>query len=374
MNKKVWIGIGVATLILLMVGVSVYRTVFAKPPSVHTVEIKEEEISSILMIPGTLELQDEQSVYLSPEKGELKEILVEEGQQVKTGDVLARFDSKELSYEIEQNKLSVESGYLRIQQLDKQRDHLDTKKKDLTKQIGKKEAEKQLAAEYDQIEMEKKLANLDLKQTLLQKDALEQRSKELEVTSLVDGTILAVNEQATPSATDVQEPILVVGSLNKKIATGLLSEYDALKVKNGQKVMLYSDALPGEEWKGEITKVGLIPQSSGLATPLEAQAVQYPITVQIEKDHLNLKPGFQLIMEIETEKVKGLVIPVEAIQYEQEKSFVFIVEKGIAKKQEIELGISSGDKAEVVNGLTSGDRIISNPSDKVTDGMEVSSK
>ncbi|MGG0718415.1 efflux RND transporter periplasmic adaptor subunit [Robertmurraya massiliosenegalensis] len=370
MKKKLWIGVGVATLIIIMVGVSAYRTAFAKPLAVEVMEVKQEKISSTLMVPGTLELQEEQSVFSSPELGKVEEILVEVGQQVKKGDVLVRFDDSQLNLEIEQNKISVESGYLRINQLQKQKEHLDSRKKDLSDQIGKKEAEKQLASEYDQIEMEIRLANLDLKQTLLQKDALEERVKDFELTSLVEGTVLTVNENATELVTEVQEPLVQVGSLHSMIATGSLSEYDVLKVRSGQKVILKSDVLPNEEWEGEIVNVASVPQNTGLANPMENQAVQFPIIVQIN-DGIDLKPGFQLIMEIETEEKEGFVISSEAIIYEDDKTFVYLVNDGIAHKQEIEIGITSGERMEVVEGLKAEDTIVLNPSDKVSDGMEV---
>ncbi|MDF1510222.1 efflux RND transporter periplasmic adaptor subunit [Robertmurraya sp. DFI.2.37] len=370
MKKKIWIGIGVATLIILMVGVSVYRTAFAKPLAVEVMEVKREKISSSLMVPGTLELQEEQSIFPSPELGKVEEILVEVGQKVKKGDVLVRFDNTQLSLEIEQNKISVESGYLRINQLQKQKEHLDSRKKELTEQIGKKEAEQQLAPEYDQIETEKRLANLDLKQTLLQKEALEERIKDFELSSLVDGIVLTVNENMTELVTEVQEPLVQVGSLQNMIATGSLSEYDVLKVRTGQKVIVKSDVLPNEEWQGEIIDVANVPQSTGLGNPLENQAVQFPIIVQINGG-IELKPGFQLIMEIETEEKEGLVISSEAIIYEDDKTFVYLVNDGIAHKQEIEIGITSGERMEVVEGLKAEDMIVLNPSDKVSDGMEV---
>jgi HlyD family secretion protein len=47
---------------------------------------------------------------------------------------------------------------------------LKDKEKTLADQVGKEEAKKQLDPEYEQLEMEKKLANLEIKQTTLQKE------------------------------------------------------------------------------------------------------------------------------------------------------------------------------------------------------------
>ena len=53
--------------------------------------------------------------------------------------------------------------------------------------------------------------------------------------------------------------MIQIGNLDGMIATGTLSEYDTLKVAVGQKVVLSSDAVPGEKWEGEIIKIGTLP-------------------------------------------------------------------------------------------------------------------
>lgn len=70
-------------MVLLMAGVSIYRQAFAKGPEVKTAHPVQEEITEQIMIPGTVKLVNEQKIYASPEKGEIKEFLVEEGDSVK---------------------------------------------------------------------------------------------------------------------------------------------------------------------------------------------------------------------------------------------------------------------------------------------------
>lgn len=342
---------------------------------VQTETVKMEDISSMLLIPGQLKLQDEQKVYISADQGELQEVLVQEGQQVKKGDVLARLENDQLRLEVEQNKLAIESGYLKVNQIKKQVKQLDNKKKELRKSMSEKEASDQLAAEYNQLDLDKKMADLDLRQTLLQKDALGQRIQELEITSLIDGTVLSVQKKSELNATTSgQVPMIQIGNLEGMIATGTLSEYDTLKVSVGQKVVLSSDAVPGEKWEGEILKIGTLPNESTLVNPGENQAVQYPVTIKVKSSHIPLKPGFQLIMEIETNKKKALVIPLDAIQGEGDKSFVYMIEGNKTKKVDVEVGITSGEKIEIIKGLKEKDQVIVDLNKGITDGMEVRMK
>ncbi|MEH7177442.1 efflux RND transporter periplasmic adaptor subunit [Neobacillus vireti] len=375
MKKKTWIIISVISLVIIMISVSVYREVLAKGPSVETTEMKEEEISSLLMIPGTIKLEEEQIIYASPEKGELKELLVEEGQEIKSGTVVATLHNPQLELELEQNKLSIESANLRINQLDKQLKQLKDKEKTLTEQLGKGEAKKQLDPEYEQLEMEKKLANLELKQTTLQKNMIDKRQSELEIKSTIDGVVLTTKKPDTTSLENsMAEPIVHIGKLDALIANGLLSEYDTLKVSTGQKVILRSDALPEQEWQGEIAKISLLPEQNQTALQSGNQAVQYPVTMKLTGDIKALKPGFQVIMEIETDKKQANVLSINALHDDGDQPYVFIIKDGKASKKNVKTGITSGTKIEILEGLSKEDKVIIDSPDSIKDGMEVTVK
>jgi HlyD family secretion protein len=376
MKKKMWIALGVISLVILMISVSVYRQVFAKGPSVKTTVISQEEISSLLMIPGTVKLPEEQIVYATPDKGEIKELLVKEGQTVKKGTVLAKLENAQLELEIEQNKLSVESANLKIGQIDKKLEQLKEKEKTLSEQVGvgKKEAKKQLAPEFEQLEMEKKLANIELKQTELQKDLISKRQGDLKIKSTIDGIVLLAKKPATSSIEAANEPIIHIGKLEGMTASGLLSEYDTLKVSSGQKVIIRSDALPGKEWNGEITKTAILPEQNQSSLQNGTQAVQYPVTVKISGDTKTLKPGFQVIMEIETDKKTAMALPLDALFDDGDKPYVYLVKDGKAHKQNIKIGITSGKKIEILEGVSKGDPVIVGGPDNIKDGLEVTVK
>ncbi|MFP5110994.1 efflux RND transporter periplasmic adaptor subunit [Bacillaceae bacterium C204] len=374
MKKKTWIMLGVISLIIMMISVSVYRQVLAKGPTVQTTEISQEEISSLLMIPGTVKLSEEQMVYATPDKGEIKKLLVKEGQTVNKGAVLAKLENPQLELEIEQNKLAVESANLKISQIEMKLDQLEDKEKALSDQVGKKEAEKQLSPEFEQLEMEKKFANIDLKQTELQKDLINKRQDELEIKSTIAGIVLAAKKPAASTIDAANEPIIHIGKLEGMTASGLLSEYDTLKVSKGQRVIIRSDAAPGKEWQGEITKTAILPEQNQASLQNSTQAVQYPVTVKISGDTKTLKPGFQVIMEIETEKKTAMVLPLDTLFDDGGKPYVYLVKDGKAHKQNVKTGITSGKKIEILGGVSKGDKVIENGPDKIKDGLEVTVK
>ncbi|MGV2940477.1 efflux RND transporter periplasmic adaptor subunit [Mesobacillus sp. LC4] len=372
MNKKIWIAIGVAGLVLLMAGVNIYRQAFAKGPEVKVVNPATEEIADEIMIPGSVILEKEQKIYSAPEKGQLAEILVKEGDSVNKGDVLAKYDASALTLELERVKLQAESGYLRINQLEKKIKDVRENESELSKQIGKKAAKEQTESEIEQLEGEKRLANIDLKQVLLQQKDAESRLKDLEIKSVIDGVILQVNEESPSDPAAAVKPLIHIGNLDAKGAAGRLSEFDSMKVKEGQKVKLHSDVLPDQEWNGVVEDIAVFPEETQAQALGENTAAQYPIKVKVSG--MDLKPGFQLIMEIETERKEALTVPAEAVLTDKDTVYVFLVKEGKSYKQEIETGIAFGSKIEVINGLSDEDQVIANPSDNLKDGMEVEVK
>ena len=174
--------------------------------------------------------------------------------------------------------------------------------------------------------------------------------------------------------TEANEPLMIIGNLGTMISEGTLSEYDTMKVAVGQKVNLSSDAVPGEVWEGEVFKLSTLPKDNLDTLQGNNQAVQYPIVVKVTSEQVNLKPGFQLIMEIKTETKNGLVIPSDSLLNNESKTYVYVLEENIARKKEVQVGIMAGENVEIVKGLKEKDEVIISSLDQINDGMEVNKK
>lgn len=389
MKKKIWITLGVVALVGALIGVNVWRSVSAEGLTVETTQLKEQEIAANIMTPGTLKLKNEQAVYVSPEKGEVAEILVEEGDDVEKGDALLRYVNEQLTLEKEQNELAIETSYLRINSLQKQLDRLGQKEKDLAEEVGKQEAAEVIEEEREQLDTERRMANIELKQAQLQKDTIAKQLKDLKVKSDVSGTVLVVDDEAVHTTNQLEgaKPVIRIAALDELIVEGVLSEYDTLKVEEGQRVILRSDVLPDEEWEGKVSRIDFLPKQQADAMGMENEAVQYTVEVAVESDDLGLKPGFQMIMEIETEKRIVPTLPLSAIVNETqgpsegdggatadidaEESIVYVVEDGKAVRRAVKTGIVSGDRIEIIEGLEADEPVIVDPPPKIKDGVEV---
>ncbi|MDR4227492.1 efflux RND transporter periplasmic adaptor subunit [Bacillus mojavensis] len=375
--KKVWIGIGIAALVALFIGINIYRS--AAPASgsagqkVETGSLEEKKISSTVMVPGTLKFSDEQYVFYEADKGTLHDIKVKEGDKVKKGTPLVTYSNEQLSLEKEQNELTAQSNRLQIDQILEKLQALDNKEKELTKQLGKKEAEKQIESERTELEMQEKTAQIELKQTELQRQSLANKMSDLQVKSEIDGTVISVNKEAASKKSDIQEPVIHIGNPKNLVVSGKLSEYDTLKVKKGQKVTLTSDVIQDKTWKGTVSAVGLVPdqQENAAAAAGTDQAVQYPLQVKIKGDLPEGKPGFKFIMNIETDKRKTNTLPSKAVKKEDDQYYVYTVKDGKAKRVDVKIGEVTDDVTEIKEGISKDDQVILNPADDLADGTDV---
>ncbi|MCR6598573.1 MULTISPECIES: efflux RND transporter periplasmic adaptor subunit [Bacillus] len=375
--KKVWIGIGIAALVALFIGINIYRS--AAPTSgsagqkVETGSLEEKKISSTVMVPGTLKFSNEQYVFYEADKGTLNDIKVKEGDKVKKGTPLVTYTNEQLSLEKEQNQLTSESNRLQIDQIQEKLQALDSKEKELTKQLGKKEAEKQVDSERTELEMQEKTAQIELKQTELQRQSLANQVSDLQVKSEIEGTVISVNQEAASKKSDIQEPVIHIGNPKDLVVSGKLSEYDTLKVKKGQKVTLTSDVIQDKTWKGTVSAVGLVPdqQDNAAAAAGTDQAVQYPLQVKIKGDLPEGKPGFKFIMNIETDKRKTNTLPSKAVKKEDDQYYVYTVKDGKAKRVDVKIGEVTDDVTEIKEGISKDDQVILNPADDLADGTEV---
>ncbi|MBM6618982.1 efflux RND transporter periplasmic adaptor subunit [Bacillus suaedaesalsae] len=368
--KKIWIAVGIILVITVFIGINIVKSYQSTHFKVETAILEEKELKSTVMIPGSLALENEQIIYYAPENGEVSEIVVEEGKNVEAGTPLFTYVNEQFTIEQEKHNLMIESSYLQINSLKDKEARVKENEKELAKQLGKKEAAKQVEPELEQLEVERKLANLDLKQLLLQKDLYEKQKNNLKVKSDINGTVLKINEKVIKNKQSTS-PFIHIANLSQFVISGVLSEYDALKIEKGMKVEITSDAIPDKTWNGTVHFVSAIPenQQSGIESSGN-EVVQYPIEVTIENPS-PLKPGFQLIMEIETEKKKAHVLPIDAVIQDGKKEFVYIVKDGKTSKREVKTGSSQDAFIEIVDGVKEEENVIVSPHAKLKDGSEV---
>ncbi|KZE10848.1 MULTISPECIES: efflux RND transporter periplasmic adaptor subunit [Priestia] len=372
--KKGIIITAVAVVIVAVIGINVYRaqSVSGKAVNVHVANLKEKKLRNTVMVPGTLKLADEQYVYFDAEKGEVERFHVTEGSRVQQGTSLVTYESDTLDLEQEQNKLEKKSSQLQIDSVSKQLSNLNKKQKELEKEMSKQEARDQIDTERTQLNLDLETAKIDLERNKLEAKSIAKKERNLDVASDINGTVLEVDKEAVNNTSDVQKPLIHIGNTDEYLATGVLSEYDALKIKTGQAVKITSDVLPDKEWSGSVKQIDYLPQQQASAEAGNDAANQYPVEVKVDdQDITMIKPGFKLLLEIETSSKKASSLPIKAVVNEDGEKYVYVVKDKKAVRKEVKIGETTNKFIEIKSGVSSKDKVITNPSKDLTDGAEV---
>jgi HlyD family secretion protein len=151
-----WVlGLTVIALVLVMLGVKAYRD--GKPARLQeelerlTVEAKQQEIAIAIQASGTVE--PIQSVNISPKNpGRLSRLLVEQGDSVETGKILAIMENSELREQIAEAEANVQRAQSSLKELEARRqgEISQTKARLSQNQASLKGAEERIPREIEQ--------------------------------------------------------------------------------------------------------------------------------------------------------------------------------------------------------------------------------
>ncbi|WP_413518420.1 efflux RND transporter periplasmic adaptor subunit [Carnobacterium maltaromaticum] len=192
------------------------------------------------------------------------------------------------------------------------------------------------------------------------------------ITATIDGTITALNvkKDQVDLNTQTGQPSVTIDDLgNLKVAI-LLSKSDANLVKVDQPVTLTS---------GNTTYTGKVSALDPVATTITGATGATTAlggTIIFDTPPTGLFAGFEIDADITTNTAENaLTMPIETLVYDKEnKPYVYIVKNDKAKKVEIETGIQSDTKVQIIKGLEKGQKVIISPADSLKNGTAVTVK
>jgi RND family efflux transporter MFP subunit len=137
----------------------------------------------------------------------------------------------------------------------------------------------------------------------------------------------------------------------------------AQRVKPGQEVNVTQSELLGQVFKGQVART-----SSAIDTA--TRTMQIEVTLP-NRDGL-LMPGAYVQVSLPLEASKALTIPTNAMMIRGTGMSVAVVDaQGRVALKPIKVGRNYGATVEVLEGITTADQLVLNPSDSLTDGDQV---
>lgn len=386
-SKKKIIIIGVIVVLLFtVVGLVAFGGNNEVIVSVQTEDVVKRNITQVVSATG--KINPVFQVIITPEvTGEIVELPVEEGDDVKKGQLLLRIKpdiyiaqknraeaslkSAEANLNVRQATLDqVESEYKRVQGL-------------YDKGLASDSQLEQAKANYLQNkgQYESQLAVVAQASESL-KEAQENLAKTA-IYSPINGTVSALNvelsERVLGSGFSQGTNMLTVADLDNMEATVDVDENDVVLISVGDTAEVEIDAFGDEKFLGTVTQIGNSAKVAGLGS--QDEVVNFEVKIKILHPSEKIRPGMSCDSDIKTETKNGvLTVPIQSVTARQvkmeepeegekpvtrknikPKEVVFIVDGNKAKKIEVKTGISDDTYIEIIEGLTGDEKIISGP-------------
>jgi RND family efflux transporter MFP subunit len=392
--------LGVAA--VAVVGLVAWRSLGAAKPEADPLVVQVKEGDFKVTVTTTGELRAVKSVQIQGPAGlqqaqiyQLKiASLVPEGTVVKAGDMVAELDRGAAATKLNEVSLNVQKADAQYTQaqldstlnLSKAREDLRTMEFALEeKRIAKEQAQYEAPsvrrqAEIDLQKAERALAQAKRDYATKTQQAiakmrevgadLERHKNSLKtiqdvvggftIKAPAPGMVIYAKEwngrkKVVGSQINAWEPtVATLPDLTQMESITYVNEIDVRKLAVGQEVKLSLDSDPSKVLTGKVTAVANV----GEQRP-NTDAKVFEVKVQVVQSDTTLRPGMTTSNAVQTAVVKkARFIPLEAVQADSGRTFVFRRRGGGVVRQEIETGLMNDNEVIVARGLEPGDEVL----------------
>lgn len=296
-----------------------------RPPiNAVTLALKSGPIHDRINLPGSIEPWTTLSL-LSKLNGTIDEVLVREGQKVKTGDVLARIESEEYRIAVER----AQAAY----------------------NLAKAEYERDKSI-YSKGVIP--TADLDVKKTQVETTKADYENAELQysrctITAPMNGIVRRLDAKVGLQLS-VGDPIGEILEIDRLKAVVGIPESDVTAVRGLETVDISLQALRDRTITGKVHYLSSSP---------ETVARMYRLELAIDNSNGEILPGMFVRADVVKRTVpNAIVIPFYSVISRNNDQYVYVEEDGMVEKKMVRLGIMEKWLVEVTDGLEAGDRLL----------------
>lgn len=293
--------------------------------------------------------------------GIISELYVEAGQQIKTGDILAKI--KVIPNMTNLNNAENRVNRARIALENAQKDY-DRNKPLLDKGVVAQQDFQRIALALDNAKEELSAANDNLK---IIRDGVSAKSGSASntlVRSTISGTVLDVPVEVGNSVIEANTfnagtTIAFVADMDKMVFEGKVDESEVGKLKLGMDLILTLGAIENEKMDAVLEYIS----PKGVD---EQGAIQFEIKAAIKnKEDVFIRAGYSANADIVLDKRDSVLAISEALLQFDDKSkeaFVEVETSGqVFERRPVEIGLSDGLNVEILKGVSKSDKIKSKP-------------
>ncbi len=434
MKKIYWIT-GICIIILGIV--IFFKFLKGEAPTNITTE-KAVKRSLIETVSANGKIQPEAELKITSDvSGEVVEMLVKEGEQVKKGQLLCRIKPDIYESAFERVNATVNSSKANLQttvsQLAQSKANLANAEASYAR--NKKLFDQNVISQQDidvaKASYESAKANVEgLMESIKAADynvksveaSLKEANSNLDKTRIlapVDGTVSKLNVEKGERVVGVQglqgTEILRLANLNEMEASVEVNENDIIRIHKNDTAVIEVDAYIGKKFRGIVTEVANSANTTGISVD---QVTNFVVKIRVLREsYLNLitntnpapfRPGMSASVEIQTKRAANIItVPIPAVttrgsdttevkeqgpgddenivvkdeneeklnkKKEEIKECIFLNVNGVAKMVYVTTGIQDNDYIEIKSGIKIGDEVISGPYGAVSKTLKNNSR
>ncbi len=358
---------------------------------VRVMPVELQQQRRIVEAVGSLFAFDEVMVS-SEAEGRVEQVMVDVGDRISRGQVLARVSPVELQLTVDQQQAALRQARARLGlrevegELKDIRDAAEVKKASadladaeqrykraqslmetgvIARQVYDEAEAKYMAAKatYDLAVQQVENLRASMQQTQATLNLANKRLRDTQIRAPFNGHV-KTREVTVGQYMKVQTPVMTIVSIDPLRARLSVPEKMSPWVRIGRDVKLTLEAFPGREFTGRISRIN---------PAVEEKTRTFEIEALVANRNAELKPGSFVKAIIQSDKVDSiLTIPQNAMSYLFGSYKVFIVQGKTIKEREVKLGDHFGDRVEIVEGLRAEDQIaIAEGGQQLKDGMQI---
>ena len=367
-NNKFVAGAG----ILLIMAVSLGWSLSGKGTEAETAEAVKSEIRKYVEEVGEVKCENATTIYLEG-SGLIKSIAVEEGDQVKTGELLMTMDQEQMNISLESAEEILRGARA---QFAFGNETYQTALKDYnnTRLLAEEGAASQWELTQKKSALESAEAVRSAYQAELEQAQLNVKNSSLslskqQILSPIDGTVLEKNAEVNELGTPGTAAFVIGNGDDIEIESKILAD-DVADIKLGDKAEIITRTDENQTVEGIVTKIA--PTATDEISSLGVKQKKVTVTVKPLDSSISLKLGSEVDVKVITETKNGvIVVPAGAVFDYRGESCVFVVEGGKAVLKTVERGIRNESLAEITGGLEKGEVVLSAPDNSIEEGMRI---
>ena len=288
---------------------------------------------------GTANLVPEaEADVVTKTSGVVLQIMVEEGDRVQAGQVLARLDSDRQRLALKQSEANLrklENDFKRQEEL-----------------IGRKLISQDVfdRSRYD----------LDTQRASYEIAKLELSYAEIRAPI---GGVVSKRMVKVGNLIQLNQPLFKIDDFDPLEAMINVPEREMRLIQAAQPVQMLVDALPGAVFTGSVARVSPV---------VDASTGTFRVVAQFKDDSGQLRSGmFGRVRIVYDQRADALVVPRSALVGDDKDASVFVVEADVAKRRKVKLGYADGGQVEVVDGIAEGEQVVTLGQAALRDGAKV---